>query len=89
MKVDHATIPLAPKGCDPREGNAVRLRTSIAIEDSSQKVLEVNPELSWRCGRNELRPRNRRQFRRASVCVREPSMAIELIAGETAIWRNS
>jgi hypothetical protein len=55
LKVDRATIPLAPKGCDPRGGNAVRLRTSIAIEDSSRKALEVNPELSWRCGRNELR----------------------------------
>ncbi len=55
LKVDRATIPLAPKGCDPRGRNAVRLRTSIAIEDSSRKVLEVNPELSWRCGRNELR----------------------------------
>jgi hypothetical protein len=55
LKVDRATIPVAPKGCDPRGGNAVRLRTSIAIEDSSRKALEVNPELSWRCGRNELR----------------------------------
>ena len=55
LKVDRAIIPLAPKGCDPRGRNAVRLRTSIAIEDSSRKVLEVNPELSWRCGRNELR----------------------------------
>jgi hypothetical protein len=54
LKVERATI-LAPKGCDPRGGNTVRLATSIAIADRSQGSLAVSPELSWRCGKNELR----------------------------------
>lgn len=55
LKVDRASIPLTPKGCDLQGGNAVPLGTRVAIEDSSRKSLEVTPELSWRCGRNALR----------------------------------
>ena len=55
LKVERATIPLAPAGCAPQGGNAVRLRTGFAVESGGRRVLDVSPELSWRCGRNELR----------------------------------
>jgi hypothetical protein len=54
VRVERATL-LAPKGCDPRGGNAVRLSTSLAIEDRGRGSLAVSPELTWRCGKNELR----------------------------------
>ena len=47
---DHDQLVVA---FEPASGNAIV--ATIDFEDSSRKVLEVNPELSWRCGRNELR----------------------------------
>ena len=55
LKIERAAIVPGPGGCDPRGGNTVRLRTSLAIADSRQEAIDLSRELAWRCGKNELR----------------------------------